>query len=378
MRVVSTCSKTIAYGCAIAFVISGLMALILINLQSHFLNPDTYTSILDEQAIYDRLPAILADQIAYSMTYNPCNENPEQCEDENPGSVEDSGPPAYLKNLSKEDWEQMLSLILTPEWTKSQVESSLDQFFHFIESNHEKLAITISLAGLKANLTGQKGMEFIRILIEAQPPCTETLLGILLDAAAGDFTPDQLLLCQPPKEILDRLTPTMQAALDLVIDDIPDQAILGNKVCGGGKAGSDSDSSEAPVISFRTIRTLIRFSFLLPLLFLSLLTLFAVRSLRDFLIWWGIPFIILGLSALGMGLFAFPLLDWGLETFVLGRLPGAIHPDTIELITESVKLLMHSFVQVIANQAALIAFLGLSLTGVGLLTIYQSEKKSAM
>ncbi|OGO18718.1 MAG: hypothetical protein A2Z14_09475 [Chloroflexi bacterium RBG_16_48_8] len=377
MKFLGTCSKVISVGFATAFVISALIALLLVNLQNHYLNPDTYKTVLDEQNIYDRLPAILSKQIAYSITYNPCLENPEQCEGEGMGGVdENNGPPTYLKNLTIEDWELMLSHILTPEWTKSQTESVLDQFFAFLNSEEEKLSITISLVGLKANLTGQKGMEFMRILVDAQPPCTETLLGLLLDAAAGDFTPDQLLLCRPPEEVMDGLAPTLEAALDLVIDDLPDQAILGKKLFGGGENASASTINEGPGINFQTVRSVMRLSLFLPLIFLVLLTLFGVRSWRGFLFWWGIPFMILGISALGVGLIALPMLDWGLGTFVLDRIPGAIDPDLLNLLIDSTELLVQSFVRVIVNQAALIVALGIIMTGAGLIVNYTSTKKA--
>jgi hypothetical protein len=375
MKFPGTCSKTIAIGFAIVFVITALLALVLFNVQSHYLNPDTYKTVLEEQEMYDRLPAILSKQIAHSMTFNPCLENPEQCEGEGPGNDENNGPPDYLKNLSIEDWEQMLSLILTPAWTKSQAESVVDQFFAFLDSDEEKLTITVSLVGLKANLTGQEGMQFIRILIDAQPPCTETLLGILLDAAAGDFSPEQLLLCRPPEEIMDGLTPTMEAALEIVINDLPDQAILGKKIFGGDENASITAFNERSGISFRTVRTMLRFSPFLALICLVLLTVFAVRSLRDLLFWWGIPFTILGLSTLGLGLVALPLIDWGLGTFVLGRIPGALDPDLLTLLIESVELLVQSFVRAIANQAALIAYLGITMTGAGLVVVYRSTKE---
>jgi hypothetical protein len=376
MKFFGSCSKTIAAGFAIIFIISALSVLILFNLQSHYLDPETYKTVLDKQEVYDRLPAILAEQIAYSMTYNPCLENPEECVGEDPGDDENNGPPPYLKNLKTEDWERMFSIILTPEWTKSQSESILDQFFNFLDSDEQKVTIAISLIGLKENLIGQKGMEFIRIVIEAQPPCTETFLGLIINAAAGDFSPDQLLLCRPPERVLDGLTPTMEAALGLVVDDLPDQVVLRKKVFVEDGNASTSNSVYAPQKTLQTVRTLIQFSPILPLIFLVLIAFFAVRSLKDLLFWWGIPFMIVGLSVLGMGLFARPLMDWGLETFVLNRIQGTIDPSFLELIIDSIELLIQSYIRVIANQSALIAYLGIIMTGVGLLTIYKSEVRS--
>jgi hypothetical protein len=70
-----------------------------------------------------------------------------------------------------------------------------------------------------------------------------------------------------------------------------------------------------------------------------------------------------------------PLMDWGLETFVLSRIQGTIDPGFLELLIDSVELLVKSYIRVIANQSILIAFLGFAMTGAGFLIMYRSEKQ---
>ena len=200
MRILNTCSKTIAAGLGLLFVISAISSMLLVNAQNELLVSETYKQALVRQDIYQQLPDLIARQIARSVEYNPCLENPEECErevqDHNPEENATSDPPPYLKNLEEEDWERILSQILTPEWTKSQIELALDQFFNFLDSGEDDLRITISLVELKANIKGEKGMDIIRILVDAQPPCTESLLGIFVGMLANDFSPDQLLQCR--------------------------------------------------------------------------------------------------------------------------------------------------------------------------------------
>jgi hypothetical protein len=358
----------------VAFVISALIASLLFNMQNHFLNPETYKAVMDEQDIYNRLPAILARQITYSMSYDPCSENPEQCEGEARGEDEEGGPPTYLKNLSQEDWELILSKILTPEWTQSQAESIFEQFFAFLVSGEEKLTMTISLVELKANLTGQDGMQIIEILVNAQPPCTETLLDTFVNMIEGDFSPDQVLMCRPPEEIMESLSPTLEGALDLVIGDLPDQATIGKDIFGSDEASPDQGFNQGTGISFQSLRLGMQLSPLVALLFLLLLTLFGVRSLQDFLFWWGIPLLFIGIAALVLGLTALPLLDWGLNAFVIDRIPGGIDATLMEILMETLELLVKSLVRIVANQAALMAFSGITLTGIGLLLQYRSTE----
>lgn len=382
MKFLRACSKVIAACLAIAFVISALIALILFNIQGKLLKSETYKDALEQQGIYERLPSLVTKQIATSMTYNPCRENPEQCEGEDqvqgPAEDENGGPPSYLKNLSEEQWEQILSQILTPEWTKSQTESALDQLFAFLDSGEDTLSIKISLVDLKANLTGEKGMDIILELVYAQPPCTEQLLNTLFDIAAGEFTPDELLVCAPPEDILEDLAPEMEAALERVVEEIPDEATIGQDLFGGNEDQGLQGPIENREINFQTIRLALRFSPFLPLLFLVLYTLFGVRSLKDFLLWWGIPFLALSLAALGIGLIAFPIINWGLETFVLSRIPGAIDPSFIDILIDTAELLVQSLVRVIATQAVVIGILGLIMTGAGIFVSYSSSKAQSV
>jgi len=377
MKFFRTCSKIMAIGAAMAFLISAPIALLLFNLQNYILNPHSIMTILDEQNIYDQLPSILAQQIPYIMTYNPCLEHPEQCEGENPEEAGDNnGIPDYMEHLSVSNWELILSHLLTPEWIKSQTESVLNQLYDFLNSDEEKLNITVSLVGLRENLRGQRGMELMRILLDAQPPCTETQLALLLDAYEDDLSPDQLLTCRPPEKFMDRLGPPMEAALERAIQDIPDQIILGNKIFNEVENRSAPTNNESPSINLRSLRSLMQLIPLLPLIFLIFLTIFGVRSWKDFFFGWGIPFILVGMFVLVLGLIGVPMLDWGLKTFVVDRIPGFIHPSLQDLSIDLLKLFVQSFMRVIAVQAVWITFLGIILSGAGLLITYRSRKKA--
>ena len=368
MKLFSACSKAIAAIFAASFVISALMALLLFNVQNRLLDPETYKKAFEKQEIYSVLPALLSKQIARSMTYNPCLENPEECvgEDQAQDPEESSnGPPTYFKNLTREDWERILSHILTPAWTKSQTESVLDQFFTFLDSSEDKLKITISLVGLKANLTGEKGMDIIRILVNAQPPCTKSLLGIFVDMVAGDFSPEQLLSCRPPQDLIDDLAPVMESALDLVIDELPETVHLEKQVFGRQESSVSGESREGLEIDFQDIRFLMQISPVIPFIFLVLLTILGVRSLKDFLLWWGIPFVILGLSALVLGWIGLPILNWSLNTYVQDRIPSVIDPSLVDIGFESLRWVYKSLFRDIAFQAGLTALLGMILSGTG-------------
>jgi hypothetical protein len=377
MKFLRTCSRLIAVFFASTFVISAFIALVLFNLQSQLLDPDTYKNKLDESGIYEKLPSSMAKQIAYSTTYNPCLENPEQCEGEGdaPDNEGDGGPPTYMKNLQPETWERILATVLTPEWIQTQTESAIDQFFAFLESDDGTLSIILPLIELKANLMGETGMHVMMDLMDAQPPCTDKQLDSLLQIPPNDLLPDSFLLCRLPDDLLEEAMPQVEALLQEAIEELPDEVIIGEDLSGGEHEISTAPTMEGPDINFRTIRLLMRFSPLLSLIFLLLATLFGVRSLKDFLLWWGIPFLIAGLTALGLDLVILPAFDWSLDAFVIERLPGVFDPELTEAVFDILRLLIRSFVRSIANQAGVVAVFGVILTAGYLLMANRSAQK---
>jgi hypothetical protein len=378
MRYLNACSKTIAAGFGLLFVISAISALFFVNAQSNLFVSETYKQALVSQDIYQQLPDLISRQIATSLAYNPCLENPEQCEaegqDHDPGEDENNGPPSYLKNLEQEDWERILSQVLTPEWTKLQIESAFDQFFRFLDSGEDEFSISISLVELKSNFTGEKGMHIIRILVNAQPPCTESLLGIFVDMLTNDFSPEQLLQCRPPQDILDGLAPVMEAALDLVIDVIPNTVTLDTNIFWEDEGQSQEKSREGLPFTFQTMRLIMRFSPLLPMVFLLLLSIFGIRSLEDWLLWWGIPFSIVGMVTLAIALFGYPMINLVWRYFISVRIPAALDPTLVDFGFETLWLVVRDALRAVAIQAGLIAIVGIVMSVLGIFRKLSSKE----
>ena len=76
MRLINACSKTIAFFFVLGFILSAILALFLFNTQIWFTRPETYKAALVEQEVYAKLPALLANQFATQMAYDPCREDP--------------------------------------------------------------------------------------------------------------------------------------------------------------------------------------------------------------------------------------------------------------------------------------------------------------
>ncbi|HEX7540944.1 MAG TPA: hypothetical protein VF352_02340, partial [Anaerolineales bacterium] len=103
-----------------------------------------------------------------------------------------------------------------------------------------------------------------------------------------------------------------------------------------------------------------RLSPLVPLVFLLLVTLFAVRSPKSWLRWWGIPFFISGIIALGLEIFALPALNIAWAKYLVPRIPPYIPPDIADIGQKLVRSIVHTLTEGIVLWALILLALGLA------------------
>jgi hypothetical protein len=188
------------------------------------------------------------------------------------------------------------------------------------------------------------------------------------------FSPEKLLQCQPPQDILDGLAPIMEAALDLVIDVIPNTATLGINPFWEEEGQSQNRPRQASPVNFQTIRLIMRFSPLLPFAFLVLLTIFGVRSLKDWLLWWGVPFSIVGMVAIAIALMGNPIVNLVWSSFISERIPAALDPALVDIGFETLWLVLRTVLRAIAIQSGVLAIIGIGMSALGIILKPSSNK----
>ena len=115
--------KLVASILVLLFMVSALISILLLSFESQLLNPDFYLEVFEEQDFFDQLPEIAAVQIRYAMGYNPCLDDPANCENgESNISSSQKGPPSYFQALSEKDWELILTGLLPKEWLEDQIQ----------------------------------------------------------------------------------------------------------------------------------------------------------------------------------------------------------------------------------------------------------------
>ena len=335
MKPAGTCSKFLAFCFAAGLILTSVIVLFLINFERHLFNPRIYKQITRKENIYQELPSILAQQIIHVNRYNPCLDNREMCEGESPDTdqtADEGGLPQYLKNLEAEDWEQFLSSLLKPEWMETETENLIDQLFLYLNNEESALNLKISMVEIKAHLRSEEGRAILLSLLHAQPACTEAQLQSLMDdTASQDFSLDALLLCRPPQDLIEEMNSDIGSHFEEIIEELPDEINPASSLFDEESPNSAASQEDDFRRALGWVRLGIHLSPMLPIICLLMMTLFAVRSLNNFLKWWGIPILISGFCALIIGLLVCPLMDWTLTNLVIDRLPGMLETSLVQL-----------------------------------------------
>jgi hypothetical protein len=399
-------ARFIAVIFAVLFVITTILAILLTTINQQVFNSKLYKNALVKQNIYERLPEIVGVALTGSFFSGPCAQNQLACNidgaspelkaclmtalgpvayeaigsgqrsptkaelqlaqpcldqygapqnsDPQPGTGGSGGMPSFLKNLTAADWQAILTILLPPDDLKTMTESTLDQMFAYL--NGETDTVTVPLDKLKETLSGPAGTDLIMQLLNSQPPCTEQELAQMLSGTSEGG----MVLCKPPEDMLPIAASILPGLLTTVVPQIPDQATIikppapGVPPSGTGPFGAD------PITTLRTLRLIMRLSPLLPLAFLLLVTLFAVRSPKSWMRWWGIPFFVSGTIALGLGVSALLALNVVWSMFIVPRIPPYIPADLAGVGLELVRSIDQTISGWIILQAIILFVIGLA------------------
>jgi energy-converting hydrogenase Eha subunit C len=271
------------------------------------LTPEFYLEALDEVDLFNRLPKSIAGQLAASLASAP-------------GEAETR---ISLLVLEDQEWEDLLVELIEPEWLKNQSELLIHQFFDILLVSADPLntPVEISVRQVKDNLAGPEGVQAINQIIAAQPPCSvEQLLG-LVQTGLGMESSINSLLFKPPDFILSELDPLLESFLSATVSQMPDEIqflLPFNKPQIPASTTPDGTVQELipkPIQTLRQANTLITWLPLLPVAFLLLLTISAVKSINDLLTWWGRALFSAGLISLVLALFLVPIATWAIRTY---------------------------------------------------------------
>ena len=310
----------LAWMLAFLFVLSAVGVLFSSLPARKILSPGFYKQAIADVNLYQRLPQAIATQMAQYLST----------------TSGESGTGIQLVVLSEKEWEGILVDLIDPAWLESQSDRIIDQFFEVLLVSPDPVdtPININVSQVKRNFAGPGGVQAINQIIEAQPPCSVDQLFGLVQAGLGMENNLQSILCRPPDFILSEINPFVESFLATTAGNLPDEVAiyipfsqLDNLAAGASDApiaGEIPNSLQA----LRRVNTIAIWAPLIPLLFLLLMTLVVVRSLREFMTWWGGVLFTAGMISLVLAAILVPALDWGIANYAPVEIANLINiPD---------------------------------------------------
>lgn len=347
----------------LVFIFSTFSSIFLLAFTTQLFNPDFYLEVFEEVDFFDQLPEIAATQIRHSMTFNPCLEDPDMCENgEPPEEGGGGGPPSYFQALSEEDWETLLTELLPADWLENQLHDMVHNLIESIRSGSGDMAVGISLLELKEHLTGESGVEALTQLLKNQPECTQDdLLEMTRILEGSDDSGKDFLSCNPGNDFLDDYSPQIESLLRRSLKDIPEEIDLA-KGLDGKEVKIKPLGVELPITTMiNFIRWTILISPLLNLLLLLIIAFLAVHSFKGLRGWWGYPAAIAGLLATGLASLAGPAADFLLSRFLGDSMMTGLHEELVDTASGLALQIIHTLFTQARNFALIVTGIGLTI-----------------
>jgi len=320
--------------CAVLFVISSVLVLLLFNIERKAFSSATYKQAFENQGLYQRMPAILGTTLT---TY----------------VAENGSTVPFLQALTAEDWQNSIALLLPPEELKGMANNALDATFDYL--NGRTNSATLSLLPVKTHLAGESGLQIVLQILRRQPACTsEQLTQMALGLFGG-----QIVLCNPPEEAIGLMMPFIQSQLQTMTAIFPNEVTF--------IPGVASGTPDDPRLKLNALRSAIKLTPFIPALLLFGIAVFAVRSLVDWLTWWGWSFMIAGGVSVLIALFGSPVVGGILRLLIQNQGVFPVPPVLASSIAETAGAVAGQMLTPIVIEGFILGFAGLGMVIVAVL-----------
>jgi len=314
--------------CAVLFVMSSVLVLLLFNIEQRAFSSATYKQAFENQRLYERMPAILGTALT---TY----------------IAENGSAVPFLQVLTVEDWQNSILLLLPPEELKGMANNALDATFDYLNGRTNSAAI--SLLPVKVHLAGESGIQLVLQILRRQPACTpEQLTQMALGFFGG-----QIALCNPPEQAIGLMMPFIQTQLQSMTAIFPNEVTF--------ISGATSGTPDDPRLELNAVRSAIKLTPLLPVLFLFVIAVFAVRSLVDWLTWWGWPLMFAGGISVLIALFGSPVVSGVLRLVIQNQGAILIPPVLAASLAETASAVARQMLAPVVSEGFILGIVGLGM-----------------
>ncbi len=325
-----TLRKGLAAFLAIFLALTTVLAIFLFNFERKAFSPELYQRVFANENFYERIPVVMGQALA--------------------NSAQHADLPVSMQGLTAKGWETFLRALLPPETLKAMGDQALASIFAYL--NSETDSASISLVPLKASMQSNAGTQAVIGLIQTLPACT---LEQIAQITLAVFTQQKIVLCNPPEELLGMVTPLIQVQLQVASTVVPDEVTLMSV------QGQQTD----PRQRLKIVRFMMRLSPLLPLGFLLFLTLVIVRSLHEWLYWWGFPLLASGMIAALMGLISAPVASLIIKSILKRTMPVYLPPILLDNGNQLAAAIVDELLKPVLWQGLMLALFGLGMVLIG-------------
>ena len=342
-------ARLLAVFLALLTILATIVVVLLSSIEHTLLNPLTSRQAFVKNKVYERFPTIAASEysLVKSLFTHRCAETPQAC------AIEGM---ALLNGLSSEQWETLIIHILPADELQAITESTLDETIGYFHG--EKDSVQMPLVHLKARLTDKAGEELTLLLLESQPYCNPQQQAQIedMDLNIAGAPP---IFCSADGQMKIQLSAELQRRLRNISAELPDNAILIKSPSPSIPVSLHRFLGEDRQSALQKINMALPNAPLLPFALLLLVTLFAVRSLRGWMRWWGIPIFIAGLITLILGVVLFFMFDQIWMKYILHTLPPLFASGFGEITQDVVRTLTNDLAKHIMLQAGILTLLTL-------------------
>jgi len=315
---------------AVLFVLTAVPALVFFNFDQRAFAPQTYQKAFVSSDFYNKLPTVMAESMLA-------------------GTTDPSQLPVVMRGMSQQAWEGYFRAMLPQETLKAMGDETLNSVFAYL--NMQTNSVQVSLVPLKTSMVSDAGVQAVFALLATQPACT---LEQIAQATMNLLNSNEIQFCNPPAELVPMLAPVIQGQMQATALAIPDQLTLLN-------APPQND----PRDKLQIMRLAMRLSPILPLGLLLLLTIVTVRSLKDWLNWWGIPLIVTGGLTAFLGLVGASVFGGVFQQMLASRMPTFLPALLLDSANALATAMLQALFLPILWQGLGIAFIGFGMAVAG-------------
>lgn len=329
--------------CAFAFVFIAVAGIFFYVAGTRLLQAQIYKDALAKEQFYERFPGIVADTVVHLAQAGrtaPADSRAQVAAD-------------LFAQLTPADWDRLIGAIAPASYLRQEIEGGIEQVVAFIHSDAANLSVTISLVELKRHLVGPEAEAAYLALLEAKPPCGARELE-----DAGGLP----VACRPTPEQMPQVRENFRIAMRALVDRMPDQYDPFLRPSANAAVRNEMAALIRARERWRRIEAWAAWSPVVPAFLLLLIALFAVRSVRGWLLWWGIPCFFAGAFA---AMTAFPVVPVTRLMFSILVEPN-LPPQVSAVMLQTVFKLMTAVMQEVFSGVLIVAG---SLAGGGLLAM---------